>query len=148
MRPFYVLFLLLLAGVVAHADTPLLWNQPATPQTCPVGDDAVWVQYAGGAACIRYFSAGTLRNASQALVIFKGDRVALIKRPPQEIPANTADAQRRQAQAIFRRSGLPPLMPSKHDTLFSVLSLADTAVAQRPHRRCSHWGAGILTAPY
>ena len=82
MRPFYALFLLLLVGVVAHADTPLLWNQPANPQTCPVGDDAVWVQYAGGSACIRYFSAGSLQDAPLALVMFKGDRVSLIKRPP------------------------------------------------------------------
>jgi hypothetical protein len=90
--------LLLLVGVVAHADTPLLWNQPANPQTCPVGDDAVWVQYAGGAACIRYFSAGTLRNAPLALVMFKGDRVSLIKRPPDQIPPiqPTRNAARRR----------------------------------------------------
>lgn len=116
MRPFYALFLLLFASVVAHGDTPLLWNQPANPQTCPVGDDAVWVQYVGGTACIRYFSAGTLRNAPLALVMFKGDRVSLIKRPPQEIPANTADAQRRQAQAIFRRTGLPTLIIARPGT--------------------------------
>lgn len=116
MRPFYALFLLLLVGVVAHADTPLLWNQPANPQTCPVGDDAVWVEYAGGSACIRYFSAGSLQDAPLALVMFKGDRVSLIKRPPDQIPANTADAQRREAQAIFRRSGLPTLIVARPGT--------------------------------
>ena len=49
-------------------------------------------------------------------MIFKGDRVSLIKRPPQEIPANTADAQRRQAQAIFRRTGLPTLIIARPGT--------------------------------
>ncbi|HAU8264338.1 TPA: alpha/beta hydrolase [Kluyvera intermedia] len=57
-----------------------------------------------------------MRNAPLALVIFKGDRVSLIKRPPQEIPANTADAQRRQAQAIFRRTGLPTLIIARPGT--------------------------------
>ena len=49
-------------------------------------------------------------------MIFKGDRVSLIKRPPQEIPANTADAQRHQAQAIFQRSGLPTLIVARPGT--------------------------------
>lgn len=116
MRSCYALFLLLLVGVLAHAETPLLWNQPANKQTCPVGDDAVWVQYTGGAACIRYFSAGSLRDAPLVLVVFKGDRVSLIKRPPQEIPANTADAQRRQAQTILRQSGLPTVIVARPGT--------------------------------
>lgn len=116
MRPFYTLFLLLLVGVVAHAETPLLWNQPADKQTCPIGDDAVWVHYTGGAACIRYFSAGSLRDAPLALVVFKGDKVSLIKRPPQEIPANTADAQRHQAQTMLRQSGLPTVIVARPGT--------------------------------
>lgn len=116
MRSCYALFLLLLVGVLAHAETPLLWNQPANKQTCPLGDDAVWVQYTGGAACIRYFSAGILRDAPLALVMFKGDRVSLVKRPPQEIPANTADAQRLQAQTILRQSELPTLIIARPGT--------------------------------
>ena len=116
MRSCYALFLLLLVGVLAHAETPLLWNQPANKQTCPPGDDAVWVHYTGGAACIRYFSAGTLRDAPLVLVVFKGDRVSLIKRPPQDIPANTADAQRRQAQTILRQSGLPTVIVARPGT--------------------------------
>lgn len=116
MRSCYALFLFLLVGVFAHAETPLLWNQPANKQTCPPGDDAVWVHYTGGAACIRYFSAGTLRDAPLVLVVFKGDRVSLIKRPPQEIPANTPDAQRRQAQTMLRQSGLPTVIVARPGT--------------------------------
>jgi len=110
------LFLLLLVAVVAHAETPLLWNQPAVRQNCPVGDDAVWVQYSGGEACIRYFSAGDLHDAPQALVIFKGDRASLIKRPPAEIPANTADALQRQAQTIMRKTALPTVIVARPGT--------------------------------
>jgi len=110
-----LLFLLLL-HVFAHAETPLLWNQVAHAQNCPVGDDAVWVQYAGGKACIRYFSAGNLYGAAQVLVILKGDRVSLIKRPPQSIPANTASAQRSQARAILRQSDIPTVIIARPGT--------------------------------
>lgn len=116
MRRCCTLFLLLLVGVFAHAETPLLWNQTAVEQNCPVGDDAVWVHFAGGKACIRYFSAGNLHAAPQVLVMFKGDRVSLIKRPPETIPANTADAQRSQAQGIMRESGLPTVIIARPGT--------------------------------
>lgn len=116
MKRGYPLFFLILSSVFAHAETPLLWNQTAVEQNCPPGDDAVWVQYVGGKDCIRYFSAGNLHNAPQVLVMFKGDRVSLIKRPPDTIPANTADAQRSQAQAIARQSGLPTVIVARPGT--------------------------------
>lgn len=116
MRRCYTLFILLLVGVFAHAETPLLWNQASVRQHCPAGDDATWVTFTGGEACMRYFSAGNLRNAPQVLVILKGDRVSLIKRPPETIPANTADAQRRQAQAIMQKSGLPTVIIARPGT--------------------------------
>lgn len=116
MRRCWALFVLLLTGLAAHANTPLLWNQPASKQNCPLGDDAAWVDYPGGKACIRYFSAGNLHNAPVVLMVFKGDRVSLITRPPQTIPANTADAQRRQAQAIMRNTGLPTVIIARPGT--------------------------------
>ena len=116
MRRCCALFVLLLVGLAAHANTPLLWNQPASRQNCPLGDDAAWVEYPGGEACIRYFSAGNLHAAPVALVMFKGDRVSLITRPPQTIPANTAEAQRRQAQAILRKTGLPTVIIARPGT--------------------------------
>lgn len=116
MRRCCALFVLLLVDLAAHANTPLLWNQPASKQTCPLGDDAAWVEYPGGEACIRYFSAGNLHAAPVVLVMFKGDRVSLITRPPHTIPANTAEAQRRQAQAILRKTGLPTVIIARPGT--------------------------------
>lgn len=106
----------LLISVIAHAETPLLWNQPANRQLCPTGDDAVWVKYPNGKACMRYFSAGNLRDAPLALVVFKGDRVSQIKQSPDAIPGNTADAQRRQAQSMLRQTGLPTIIIARPGT--------------------------------
>jgi pimeloyl-ACP methyl ester carboxylesterase len=116
VRRYYTLIFLLLVGVFAHAETPLLWNQASIRHNCPVSDDATWVTYSSGKACIRYFSAGDLHNAPQVLVVFKGDRVSLIKRAPETIPANTGDAQRQQAQAMMQKSGLPTVIIARPGT--------------------------------
>ncbi|WP_320530368.1 alpha/beta hydrolase family protein [Leclercia sp. CFBP8987] len=107
---------LLLISVFAYAETPLLWNQPPSRQYCPTSNDAAWVQYPSGEACMRYFSAGTLRDAPLALVVLKGDRVAQIKRSPDAIPGNTANAQRRQARAMLRQTGLPTIIIARPGT--------------------------------
>jgi len=107
---------LLLISVVAHAETPLLWNQPANRQHCPIGNDAAWVQYPGGEACMRYFSAGDLRDAPLALVVLKGDRISQIKRSPDTIPGNTADGQRRLARTLLRQTGLPTIIIARPGT--------------------------------
>jgi len=65
---------------------------------------------------MRYFSAGTLRDAPLALVVLKGDRVAQIKRSPDAIPGNTANAQRRQARAMLRQTGLPTIIIARPGT--------------------------------
>jgi len=95
---------------------PLLWNQPASREHCPVGDEAVWVHYPQGNACMRYFSAGNLQAAPLAVVMLKGDRVSQIKRPPETIPGNTAADQRRQARAILRQTGLPTIIIARPGT--------------------------------
>jgi predicted esterase len=115
VRHCYTLILLLTA-VLAHAETPLLWNQLPVKQNCPQGDDAVWVTYAGGEACIRFFSAGKLRDARQAVVLFKGDRVSMMARSPQTIPNNTADAQRRLAQTLLQHSKIPTVVVARPGT--------------------------------
>lgn len=112
----FAVWILLLISVFAYAETPLLWNQPASRQHCPTGDDAVWVHYPQGNACMRYFSAGNLQAAPLAVVILKGDRVSQIKRPPATIPGNTAADQRRQARAILRQTGLPTIIIARPGT--------------------------------
>ncbi len=112
----FAVWILLLISVFAYAETPLLWNQPASRQHCPTGDDAVWVHYPEGNACMRYFSAGNLQAAPLAVVILKGDRVSQIKRPPATIPGNTAADQRRQARAILRQTGLPTIILARPGT--------------------------------
>ena len=112
----FAVWILLLISVFAYAETPLLWNQPASRQHCPIGDDAVWVHYPEGNACMRYFSAGNLQAAPLAVVMLKGDRVSQIKRPPATIPGNTAADQRRQARAILRQTGLPTIILARPGT--------------------------------
>lgn len=112
----FAVWILLLISVYAYAETPLLWNQPASRQHCPTGDDAVWVHYPEGNACMRYFSAGNLQAAPLAVVMLKGDRVSQIKRPPATIPGNTAADQRRQARAILRQTGLPTIILARPGT--------------------------------
>ncbi|MEB6378592.1 alpha/beta hydrolase [Leclercia adecarboxylata] len=116
MRRRFAVWILLLVSVFAYAEPPLLWNQPASRQHCPTGDDAVWVHYPKGHACIRYFSAGDLQAAPLVVVVFRGDRVSQIKRPPATIPGNTAADQRRQARAILRQTGLPTLILARPGT--------------------------------
>lgn len=112
----FAVWILLLVSVFAYADTPLLWNQPASRQHCPTGNDALWVQTPNGNACMRYFSAGDLQAAPLVVVILKGDRVSQIKRPPDTIPGNTAADQRRQARAILRQTGLPTIIIARPGT--------------------------------
>lgn len=108
--------ILLLVSLYAYAEMPLLWNQPASREHCPTGDEAVWVHYPQGNACMRYFSAGNLQAAPLAVVMLKGDRVSQIKRPPETIPGNTAADQRRQARAILRQTGLPTIIIARPGT--------------------------------
>jgi hypothetical protein len=54
--------------------------------------------------------------------------------------------RRRQAEEFRALNAAVDAIKARY--AIRVLSLADTAVAQPPHRRCSHLDAGILTAPY
>lgn len=110
------LLLLCLLSFASQADTPLLWNQKAVADNCPLRSEAVWVKYPGGVACIRYFSAGRMQNAPLVVVVFRGDRVPFIRRDPRTIPANTAAAQRRQAEKLSVRIGLPVMIVARPGT--------------------------------
>lgn len=110
-----ILFFSLLA-LFARADAPLLWNQKAVAANCPSTPDQQWVEYANGQACMRYFSAGDLQNAPIVMVVFSGDRETFIKRAPQNIPANTATAQRKQAQKLARKTTLPVVIVARPGT--------------------------------
>ncbi|ALZ98630.1 prolyl oligopeptidase [Leclercia adecarboxylata] len=57
-----------------------------------------------------------MRDAPLALVVLKGDRVSQIKRSPDTIPGNTAEAQRRQARAMLRQTGLPTIIIARPGT--------------------------------
>lgn len=116
MRHRFTFLFLLLTTAFAHAAPPLLWNQAPVRHNCPVGDDAVWVTWDGGEACIRYFSAGELHDAPQVLLLFKGDRVPMMARAPQAIPANTAEAQRRLAQKLMAQSNMPTVVVERPGT--------------------------------
>jgi predicted esterase len=99
-----------------YADTPLLWNQKAVNNNCPMTADEVWVKYDGGVDCIRYFSAGNMQNVPLVVVVFLGDRVPFIKRDPKIIPANTAAAQRKIAQKFSIQTGLPVVIVARPGT--------------------------------
>lgn len=110
------LIFLCLLSFSTQADTPLLWNQKAQADNCPLRSEALWITFKGGVACIRYFSAGNLHHAPLVLVIFRGDRETFIKRDPRTIPANTPAAQRRQASRLLARAGLPVVIIARPGT--------------------------------
>ncbi|WP_058913726.1 hypothetical protein [Entomohabitans teleogrylli] len=114
--------LLTLALTAAHSavafddTTPLLWNQPASQAACPVGDEALWVTWSGGEACIRYFSAGKISQADPVLLVFRGDRAYRKDRDPQTIPGNTVSEQRDYASKIARIAGIPVIVVARPGT--------------------------------
>ena len=111
-----LLSLLLFPAFYVSAETALPWNQPADPQNCPVSDDALWLNYSGGQACIRYFSAGNLTAARYVVVIFRGDRDTYNDAQLEDIPANTAEQQRQQAEKQARKLQLPVIIVARPGT--------------------------------
>ncbi|WP_336961460.1 hypothetical protein [Sphingobium aquiterrae] len=111
--------LLLVCGAAGPAEDkarPLLWNARADKQNCPLSSDAVWVDYARGQDCIRYFSGGDVERAPVAIVIFHGDRSGLIGRRPEDIHGNTAREQEAIAERTAQRVGLPVLVVARPGT--------------------------------
>lgn len=109
-----VLFLSI--SLSAWASPPLLWNQPAKQDNCPINEDAVWVNYDGGKACIRYFAGGNLQSAANVLVVLPGDRDAFMHRDPVAIPNNTREAQDLRAQKLAEKAQLPVIILARPGT--------------------------------
>jgi len=97
-------------------DLPLAWNTPADPAVCTDQDSALWVEYANGQACIRYFSAVPLAHAPVVIVMFHGDRNIEMHRAPATIAGNTLRAKDRQAAALSRRAGVPVVIVARPGT--------------------------------
>lgn len=117
MRRWAAIFVLCLSiSLSAQASPPLLWNQPAVQENCPVGQQAVWVKYTGGEACIRYFASGNIASAKTVLLVLPGDRDAVMRRDPAKIPNNTEDAQDLQAKKLSEKAHLPVIILARPGT--------------------------------
>lgn len=97
-------------------DLPLLWNTPADQASCIDPDSALWVRFASGQACIRYFSASSLEHAPVVIVMFHGDRNMEMHRAPQTIAGNTLRAKDKQAAALSQRAGVPVVIVARPGT--------------------------------
>jgi len=97
----------------------LRWNVPADKADCPVGDTAVWSNYRGGRDCIRYFSAGEIENAPEAMVVFYGDRGLWAERELSKIPRNTVREQRAYVAGLSARFGMPVILIARPGTFGS-----------------------------
>ena len=101
----------------ASAEEYLVWNSIADPQTCPVGDTAVWVEYAGGADCIRYFKSDNQNPDSTVVIRLEGDKAAYLDRALSDIPNNTAAGQVDYARTLSRRfNNMPVIVVSRPGT--------------------------------
>jgi len=118
--PFTWSFALLLAltppALAEGTVTYLGWNMPAEEQACPVGDDAVWVEYSAGDDCIRYFAGGELDDAPLVIVRLYGDRTSYMGRNAEDIPGNTADAQQAYAERRADELGMPVVVIARPGT--------------------------------
>lgn len=112
------LMLLLSLSVAARetADVPLPWNNPAERSRCNDPDSALWVEFASGTACIRYFSALPLKHAPVVIVMFHGDRNREMHQAPETIAGNSLAAKDQQAASLSRRAGLPVVIVARPGT--------------------------------
>lgn len=96
--------------------TPLPWNTPANKATCTDPTSALWVTFAQGQACIRYFAGAPLNHAPVVIVMFHGDRNIEMHRPPETIRDNTLAANDQQAVALSKRAGIPVVIVARPGT--------------------------------
>jgi len=106
------MFVAMMAGAyqssVVHADPAALpWNGPAVRESCPEGHNAVWTEYPGGQACMRFFTGGDVEGADTVVIRLNGDHTSYVKRDPNTIPDNTVAAQNRIAQGMSESLHLP-----------------------------------------
>ncbi|ALR20658.1 MULTISPECIES: alpha/beta fold hydrolase [Sphingobium] len=103
------------ATPVDQSSVPLVWGAPADKAQCPVSD-AVWAEYPSGEDCIRYFVGGAVDGAERVIVFFRADRHRLARRPPADIPENTARQQQAIADRMARRYGHPVILVERPGT--------------------------------
>lgn len=121
MARFALLWLLLFSGVpgawaLSDGSTPLLWNTAADLATCNQADSSVWVEFAGGDECIRYFAGAVLSRAPVVIVMFHGDRNMEMHRASDAIRGNTLAAKVAQAKTLSRRAGVPVVIVARPGT--------------------------------
>ena len=116
LRKLYLLILLFFISTQGWASSPLLWNKKAIKKNCPINQTAIWVNYPHGADCIRYFSYGNLYNKKNVLIVLSGDRDAVMKRKPENIPNNTIEAQQHLAKKISKKIKLPVIIIARPGT--------------------------------
>ncbi|MGY2164070.1 alpha/beta hydrolase family protein [Pseudomonas tolaasii] len=98
------------------ATAPLPWNTRADRATCTEPASALWVEFVGGTACMRYFAGGTLERAPTVIVMFHGDRTAEMHRAPEAIAGNTLAAKVAQARAMSKRAAVPVVIVARPGT--------------------------------
>jgi pimeloyl-ACP methyl ester carboxylesterase len=104
------------AWALSDGSTPLLWNAPADQATCNQAGSSLWVEFAGGDECIRYFAGAVLSHAPVVIVMFHGDRNVEMHRSPEAIRGNTPAAKVAQAKALSRRAGVPLVIVARPGT--------------------------------
>lgn len=106
------------SGVLAldPGSTPLPWNAPAERTRCTDPDSALWVEWARGEECIRYFAGASLDDAPVVIVMFHGDRNREMHQAPAAIRGNTLAAKVRQAKALSKRAGIPLVIVARPGT--------------------------------
>lgn len=104
------------AQALDPGSTPLPWNTAADRASCSDPDSAIWVEWGGGQACIRYFAGAALDHAPVAIVMFHGDRNIEMHRAPAAIRGNTRAAKVRQAKALSARAGVPLVIVARPGT--------------------------------
>ncbi|MCO6180975.1 S9 family peptidase [Ciceribacter sp. RN22] len=107
-----------LAPLIAAANE-LKWNGPADRNDCPLGDNAVWVEFGAGEGCIRYFVGGEVRDATTVLVFLRGDRDDWAKLNPDDIPLNSVEGQESLARKMAEKTGLPTILLERPGTFGS-----------------------------
>jgi pimeloyl-ACP methyl ester carboxylesterase len=97
-------------------DAPLPWSQRASRADCPDEAGYLWLPLKSGDACLRYFASTDLQGADTAIVYLTGDRDKLLLTRPDQIPANTAQAQTAAMQRLSRQAAVPVVMLARPGT--------------------------------
>ena len=104
------------AWALLAPDAPLPWSQRASRDACPDEESYLWLPLASGNVCLRYFASAGLQGAGTAIVYLTGDRDKLLRVPPDQIPANTAQAQIAAMQRLSRQAAVPVVMLARPGT--------------------------------